>query len=115
MRRLGPLIASRRPIANVVATNVPGPPEPLYAFGARLLRLYGLGPIADGFGMIQLLGSYAGIFSFSVTACREMLPDAQFYGDQIDRALDDLRKATGVTASTIPDLADASAGVTPAG
>ena len=105
MRRLGPMVATRRPISNVMVTNVPGPPEPLYAFGARMLRLYGLGPIADGFGIAHLVGSYAGIFSFSVTGCREMLPDAQLYGDLIERALDDLREATGVIPSPIPDLA----------
>ena len=104
MRRLGSRLATRRPIANVMVTNVPGPSEPLYAFGARMLRLYGLGPITDGFGLAHLVGSYAGVFSFSVTACREMLPDVEFYGDQIDRALDDLRAATGVTAAPLPEV-----------
>jgi diacylglycerol O-acyltransferase len=102
MRRLGPMLVTRRPITNVMVTNVPGPPESLYAFGARMLRLYGLGPISDGFGISHLVGSYAGIFSFSVTACREMVPDAQFYGDQIERALHELREATGVSPSPIP-------------
>jgi diacylglycerol O-acyltransferase len=104
MRRLGPRLATRRPIANVMVTNVPGPSEPLYAFGAPMLRLYGLGPITDGFGLAHLVGSYAGVFSFSVAACREMLPDIEFYGDQIDRALDDLRAATGVTAAPLPNM-----------
>jgi hypothetical protein len=63
MRRLGPRLATRRPIANVMVTNVPGPSEPLYAFGAPMLRLYGLGPITDGFGLAHLVGSYAGVFS----------------------------------------------------
>ena len=107
MRRLGPLLATRRPVANVMVTNVPGPPQPLYAFGARMIRLYGLGPISDGLGLVHLVGSYAGIFSFSVTACREIVPDVQFYGDQIERALDDLRKAVRVNASPMPSLVDA--------
>jgi WS/DGAT/MGAT family acyltransferase len=106
MRRLGPMLATKRPVANVVVTNVPGPPEPLYAFGARMLRLYGLGPITDGFGIIHLVGSYAGTFTFSVTACREMLPDAQRYGDHIDGALQDLRESTGVSPAPIPNLAE---------
>jgi diacylglycerol O-acyltransferase len=109
MRRLGPLLATRRPIANAMVTNVPGPPQPLYAFGARLLRLYGLGPLSDGFGIMHLVGSYAGIFSFSVTACRDSVPDPQFYGDQLDRALHDLREATGVSASPIPQVIGAEA------
>jgi diacylglycerol O-acyltransferase / wax synthase len=94
MRRLAPLIASRRPVANVVVTNVPGPPEPLYGFGARMVSCYGMGPIMDGLGIIHLVGSYAGAFTFSFTACREMVPDPTCYGARIDAAMDELRRAT---------------------
>jgi diacylglycerol O-acyltransferase len=94
MRRLAPLIAARRPLANVVVTNVPGPPEPLYAFGSRMVSCYGMGPIMDGLGIIHLVGSYAGAFTFSFTACREMVPDPSFYGERLHDAMDTLRKAT---------------------
>ena len=94
MRRLAPLITARRPLANVVVTNVPGPPEPLYAFGSRMVSCFGMGPIIDNLGIIHLVGSYAGAFTFSFTACREMVPDPAFYGEQIDAALHDLLKAT---------------------
>jgi hypothetical protein len=94
MRRLAPLISSRRPVANVVVTNVPGPPVPLYAFGARLVACYGMGPIIDGLGIIHLVGSYAGAFTFSFTACREMVPDPGFYAECIHDAMNELRKAT---------------------
>jgi len=94
MRRLAPLIASRRPVANVVVTNVPGPPVPLYAFGSRLISCYGMGPIIDGLGIIHLVGSYAGAFTFSFTACREMVPDPAFYAELIHDAMDELRKRT---------------------
>jgi diacylglycerol O-acyltransferase / wax synthase len=90
MRRLAPLVASRRPLANVVVTNVPGPPEPLYGFGARMVSCFGLGPIMDGLGIIHLVGSYAGAFTFSFTACREMVPDPVFYGKCIDAAMGEL-------------------------
>jgi diacylglycerol O-acyltransferase / wax synthase len=95
MRRLAPLVASRRPLANVVVTNVPGPPEPLYGFGSRMLACFGMGPIMDGLGVIHLVGSYAGAFTFSFTACREMVPDPACYGERIDAAMDELLAATG--------------------
>jgi diacylglycerol O-acyltransferase len=94
MRRLAPLVLARRPIANVVVTNVPGPPQPLYAFGSRMVSCYGMGPILDGLGIIHLVGSYAGAFTFSFTACREMVPDPTFYGECIHDAMSELRKAT---------------------
>jgi diacylglycerol O-acyltransferase / wax synthase len=88
MRRLAPVVASRRPAANVIVTNVPGPPEPLYAFGSRLVHCYGLGPVADGFGLIHLIDSYAGAFTFSFTACREMLPDPAHYAERINDTME---------------------------
>jgi hypothetical protein len=93
MRRMAPLIAARRPLANVIVTNVPGPPAPLYAFGSRMVSCYGLGPIIDGLGIIHLVGSYAGAFTFSFTACREMVPDPACYGERIQDAMDELTKA----------------------
>jgi WS/DGAT/MGAT family acyltransferase len=93
MRRLAPLVASRRPLANVVVTNVPGPPDPLYGFGARMVACFGLGPIMDGLGIIHLVGSYAGTF----TACREMVPDPEFYGKCIEAAMAELVAAAGGT------------------
>jgi diacylglycerol O-acyltransferase len=95
MRRLAPLVASRRPVANVVVTNVPGPPEPLYGFGSQMLACYGMGPIMDGLGIIHLVGSYAGAFTFSFTACREMVPDPASYGERIDVAMAELLAAAG--------------------
>jgi diacylglycerol O-acyltransferase / wax synthase len=95
MRRLAPMISARRPWANVVVTNVPGPPVPLYAFGSQMLACYGMGPILDGLGIIHLVGSYAGKFTFSFTACREMVPDPALYADHIQEALEELTKATG--------------------
>jgi diacylglycerol O-acyltransferase / wax synthase len=97
MRRLAPMIASRRPLANVVVTNVPGPPEPLYGFGARMVKCFGLGPIMDGLGIIHLVGSYAGTFTFSFTACREMVPDPEFYGKCINAAMDEMMAAAART------------------
>jgi hypothetical protein len=51
----------------------------------------------DGLGIIHLVGSYAGAFTFSFTACREMVPDAEFYGKCIDAAMDELVAASSAT------------------
>ena len=90
--RLG--LANRiRPFLNTVITNVPGPQFPLYFTGARMVALYGIGPILDGMGLIHPVFSYSGRISISVTSCREMLPDPAFYAQCIQDSFDLLYEA----------------------
>ncbi len=76
--RLG--LANRiRPFLNTVITNVPGPQMDLFFTGARMVALYGMGPVIDGMGLIHPVFSHAGKISISVTACRDQMPDPEFY------------------------------------
>jgi diacylglycerol O-acyltransferase len=87
-------IANRtNPIFNCVITNVPGPQVPLYCAGARMVAHYGLGPLFDGMGLIFPVVSYCGRITISVTACREMLPDPEFFAACIQRSYDELKAA----------------------
>jgi hypothetical protein len=82
------------PAVNAVVTNVPGPREPLYFAGARLVTLVGMGPISDGMGLIHPITSYVNELIIAATSCREMMPDPGFYGQCIEDAWVDLMKAT---------------------
>jgi diacylglycerol O-acyltransferase len=82
-----------RPFLNTVVTNVPGPQIPLYFTGAKMVALHGLGPIADGMGLIHAVFSYAGRISVTITSCRDMLPDPGFYADCLQGSFDELRRA----------------------
>jgi diacylglycerol O-acyltransferase len=85
-------------VVNTVVTNVPGPRQPLYFAGATLLRTFGAGPVVDGMGLINIVGSYDDQFVLSFTACREMMPDPERYADALQEAFDELAAATGATA-----------------
>ena len=90
---------------NTTITNVPGSPVPLYFCGARMERMYGLGPILNGAGLFHVVGSYERDVAISFTACRELVPDPTFYTDCLVGALDALRNAT----SPSPPVKSASA------
>ena len=75
---------------NCVVTNVPGPQAPLYSAGARMVTHYGLGPIYDGMGLIFPVFSYCGQITVSINACREMVPDPEFFSECLQRSFNDL-------------------------
>ena len=52
------LADSHRPIHNLVVSNVPGPPFPLYLAGAELVAAYPMGPVMDGAGLNVTVLSY---------------------------------------------------------
>ena len=78
---------------NCVVTNVPGPRQPLYFAGARSVRSFGAGPVADGMGLINIVTTYEQQFVLSFTSCRELMPDPARYADLLASSFDDLRRA----------------------
>ena len=82
-----------RPFLNTVITNVPGPQFPLYFTGAKMVSLFGMGPIADGMGLIHPVFSFSGRISISVTACRDQMPDPGFYAECLQDSFDELYAA----------------------
>ena len=95
--RLGARFARRggASLVNTVVTNVPGPRQPLYFAGAQCVRTFGAGPVADGMGIINIVGSYDDQFVLSFTACREMMPDPTRYAAALRDSFDELVAATG--------------------
>ena len=78
---------------NTIISNVPGPQVPLYMAGARLLCSAGCGPLLDHMGLFHAVLSYHGGISVTVTACRDMLPDPDFYTQCIQASFDELKQA----------------------
>jgi diacylglycerol O-acyltransferase len=60
---------------NVLVTNVPGPPRPLYAMGARMLDMFPVVPLAGGQAVAIGITSYDGGVHYGFTADRDALPD----------------------------------------
>ncbi|MEN8158552.1 MAG: wax ester/triacylglycerol synthase family O-acyltransferase [Myxococcota bacterium] len=69
-------VADRLPSPwNLVISNLPGPAVPLYCGGARVVRVYPLGPVQQGSGLNLTVLSTMGRMCFGAMACKEMVPD----------------------------------------
>jgi diacylglycerol O-acyltransferase len=78
---------------NLFVSNIPGPQEPLYVAGAKVLGLYPASAITDLTGALNItLFSYDGSLNFGLIACRELLPDVWNLIDYLSDALDELVK-----------------------
>jgi diacylglycerol O-acyltransferase len=82
-----------RPAFNLLVSNVPGPPFPLYVSGGLVKAVYPIGPIYDGVGVNMTVMSYMDSLDFGINTCPEVLPEPWRLTDGLHRALDDLKKA----------------------
>jgi diacylglycerol O-acyltransferase len=62
-------------VHNLVISNVPGPPVPLYFMGAEILALFPLGPVFHGAGLNITVMSNNGQMHVGIIACKESMPD----------------------------------------
>jgi len=80
-------------LCNLFISNVPGPQQPLYMNGAKMLHTYGMAPLADGMGLFIATPSYNGEMTFSVISAREIMPDIEYFRKCIDASFKELFKA----------------------
>ena len=64
------------PLANVVISNVPGSPVPLYVAGARMRTYWPLSIVEHGVAVNITVMSYAGALDFGITVARCAVTDA---------------------------------------
>jgi len=101
--RLGLANRGAAPMFTTVVTNVPGPPVPIYSTGARLESMYGLICLTDGMGLAHTVQSYVDEATVTFTACRELMPDPEFYAQCIEDSFVELRDAAkGAPAAPKP-------------
>ena len=91
------------PAYNCVVTNVPGARVPLYFCGARMVAMYGTGPVFDGMGLINPVYSYGDTIAVSFTADRDMMPDPDAYAAGLRAAFEAL-KAAAVKPTPTPTI-----------
>ena len=85
-------VADRIPqVANVVISNVPGPPLPLYMAGAKMITNYPTSIIVHGLALNITVQSYDKSLDFGLMADALAMPDVRELADAIAISFDDLR------------------------
>ncbi|WP_182523589.1 WS/DGAT/MGAT family O-acyltransferase [Nocardioides dongkuii] len=96
-------LAERHPVVhNLVISNVPGPPVPLYFNGALIESLTPLGPVFHGAGVNITVMSNNGNVHVGVIACRESMPDVDDLVQRFPAELAALREAVSAHGGATP-------------
>jgi diacylglycerol O-acyltransferase len=90
-RAMSRLVASPRTF-NVVVSNIPGPPEPMWMLGCRLRETYPVVPLADRHALAIGFTTVAGGAFFGIYADRDAASDAELLKDDIGDTLDELAR-----------------------
>jgi WS/DGAT/MGAT family acyltransferase len=85
-------VADRIPqVANLVISNVPGPPVALYMAGARMITNFPASIVVHGLALNITVQSYEHSLDFGLMADGAAMPDVRELADAIAVAFDDLR------------------------
>jgi len=80
-----------RRLFNITITNVPGPQQPRYAFGAQMQEVHPFVPLAADHGIGIAIFSYDGLVTLGISADCESTPDLDVLAYGIEAGLEELR------------------------
>jgi WS/DGAT/MGAT family acyltransferase len=80
-------------LANVIATNVPGPRETRWLAGHRVEQIHGIVPITDGIGLGLAVFSYDGALHVGLNADAGLVPDLEKLRHGIETAFERLARS----------------------
>ncbi len=80
------------PLANLVVSNVPGPPIDLFLAGAKLLHYYPVSIVTHGLALNITVHSYGAWMDFGIIAARDVVPKPEAIATGMNKALATLIK-----------------------
>jgi WS/DGAT/MGAT family acyltransferase len=89
-QRLWYWLFPRQRSVNIVVSNVPGPPFPLYLAGAQLLELVPLMPTMGNLTLVVAALSYIGQLTIAAVGDRDLCPDVEVLARGVQTTLDHL-------------------------
>ena len=85
---------------NVVVSNVPGPPVPLYLAGSRLLEVFPMMPTMGNLTLVVAALSYAGQMNITVIADADGCPDVEVFAQGARATLETLAQSIPVAVAS---------------
>lgn len=96
-------------VTNLVVTNVPGPPTPLYVLGAEMTEAVAFVPIAGNLSLGVAALSYGGALTLGVLADRAACPDLDQFAKGVELGAAELLEAARTAAAAGVEAARRSA------
>jgi diacylglycerol O-acyltransferase / wax synthase len=94
------LAEKHKPFHNLVISNVPGPPFPIYLAGAQVKAIYPLGPVMEGAGLNLTVMSYRGNVDFGFMVASDLVPDVWDMAGAVRPAFEELLAAAAEAKRT---------------
>ena len=94
---------------NLIITNVPGPPVPLYMLGAPMLAIYPMVPLMQNQNLGIALFSYAGELHWGFNADWESFPDVHEFVDDLRLSFEEYKELAASRAANVSVGKEASA------
>jgi len=82
------------PLANLVVSNVPGPPMQLFLAGAQLKHYYPVSIVTHGLALNITLQSYCGFLDFGLISAKDVVPRPDTLARALVKALEALEAST---------------------
>ncbi|MFE6923028.1 wax ester/triacylglycerol synthase family O-acyltransferase [Nocardia sp. NPDC057663] len=101
LRQLVPGAAHLPPMFNLIISNVPGPPQPLYLAGAQMTELYPVSLLFKGEALNITAVSYAGRLQLGITAYAVALPHLRCLAQYFEASVEEMRRHY---LAPLPDL-----------
>jgi WS/DGAT/MGAT family acyltransferase len=103
------LVAMKLRTYNLIITNVPGPPFPLYMLNAPMKAIYPMVPLMQNQNLGIALFSYAGGLHFGLNADWESFPDVHEFVEDLEASFAEYKQLAAGRAPEVSGGDDASA------
>jgi hypothetical protein len=83
-------VMSHQHLVNLLASNLPGPPFPMYLAGARVLEVFQVGVVQGNITVSVGVLSYAGQLNFDIVGDADAVPDLPLFAGGVSDTLEEL-------------------------